>query len=199
MPRSSFACALAASLLVAAAPGRASEPGARPCVALADPAPLRAGGALRGDDRPPPPTDDRPQPPGPGDRPARSGPVTPEEVTLVLRDLQRVPLEGGGFTLRGARRPNLAPERLREVVGDLRAVLAVQHGREAIAALRGAPGEPPPGLEAFERGVAEIARCTFERLGGEAAFRQALDAVGDRRAALEAVVLQPFPPARERP
>ncbi len=118
---------------------------------------------------------------------------------FLIHDLQRVPLKGGGWTIRaasdGARR--LQPERLRQLVGDVRSVLAVQHGRDVLAMLRRVPGVQPHQLQELEGNVDDIARCTFERVGGESAYQHVLKIIRDRAAELEAAVLEPFPPAAQ--
>jgi hypothetical protein len=192
MARWSPSCAMvAAAFLVGIAPAasrarperRASSD--RTCLALAGPDPLdlpRVAGA--------PPASDRVEA-GPG----REGPIAKEEVALLIRDLQRVPLRAGGWTIRAATERSLPPERLRQLVGDVRSVLAVQHGREVLAVVRSVPGADPREVEELEQSVSDIARCALDRIGGESAYERTLQAIGPRRAEVEAAVLGPLTPA----
>jgi hypothetical protein len=133
-------------------------------------------------------------PPGPG----RAAPITKEEVPLLIRDLQRVPLRTGGWAIRAATEGSLPPARLRELVRDVRSVLAVQHGREVLAAVRTLPDADPREVQDLEQSLADIARCTLERLGGESAYERTLQAIGSRRADVEALVLEPLTPPSKR-
>jgi hypothetical protein len=81
---------------------------------------------------------------------------------------------------------------LRELVGHVRSVLAVQHGRDMLALLQRVPGVRPSDIQEFEQRVSDIARCAFDRIGGESVFQHTLQVIRDRREELEARVLEPL-------
>jgi hypothetical protein len=121
------------------------------------------------------------------------GPITADEVGLLIRDLQHVPLAAGGWTIRAVQDGGrLSPERMQTLVGDVRSVLAELHGRELLDVLRKVPGTRPEDVQIFEKLVKDIARCTVDRFGGENAHEQTLAIVKARRPELEAVVLEPL-------
>jgi hypothetical protein len=123
--------------------------------------------------------------------PEQAGPITTEEAALLVRDLQRVPV-AGGWTIRAVRDGSrLSPQRTQALIGDVRSVLAELHGRELLNVLRKIPGISPEDLQALQDGVADIARCTADRFGSEAAYEKTVEVVRARRAELEAVVLEP--------
>lgn len=127
--------------------------------------------------------------------PGRAGPISTEEVGFLIRDLERIPLREGGWTIRAAKEGGRLPsERLRQLVGDVRAVLAVQHGRDVLALFRRVPGVQPGEIQELEQSVADIARCTLARIGGESVFQDTLEVIRDRRPELEAAVLEPLAP-----
>jgi hypothetical protein len=131
--------------------------------------------------------------------PEQAGPITTEEAALLIRDLQRVPLAAGGWTIRAVRDGGrLSPQRMKTLVGDVRSVLAELHGRQLLDVLRRIPGTRPEDLEALEKSVADIARCTTDRHGGESAHQQTVEVVRARRAELEAVILEPVGPPVSR-
>jgi hypothetical protein len=131
--------------------------------------------------------------------PGRVGPITKEEVGFLIQDLQRVPLGAGGWTIRAAKEGGRLPtERLRQLVGDVRSVLAVQQGRDVLALMRRRPGVSPSDLQDLERSVEDIARCTLDRIGGESVYQQTLQIIRDRRPEVEAALLEPFTPAAKR-
>jgi hypothetical protein len=127
---------------------------------------------------------------------------TEQEITLLIRALEPVELQGGqGRAIRAAvEGTELSPERLAVLVGDATALLAELHARDTAERLRttGISRDARASAETAVTAVRSCARARFAQRGGDPAFAESVQIVERNRAALERVLLGGLTP-RPRP